>query len=139
MDRLIVERKLDSLRHCLERIASKRPASVAALERDADLQDVLTLNLSRAVQICVDIGAHVLVEQAQRPPNTMGETFDGLAQAGVIDAALAWRMKKAVGFRNVAVHAYERIDWQIVYMIATRDQDDFRHFAAAVAQWLDRA
>ena len=56
MDRLIVERKLDSLRHCLERIASKRPASVAALERDADLQDVLTLNLSRAVQICVDIG-----------------------------------------------------------------------------------
>ena len=139
MDRLIVERKLDSLRHCLERIASKRPASVAALERDADLQDVLTLNLSRAVQICVDIGAHGLVEQAQRPPNTMGETFDGLAQAGVIDAALALRMKKAVGFRNVAVHAYERIDWQIVYMIATRDQDDFRHFAAAVAQWLDRA
>ena len=139
MDRLIVERKLDSLRHCLERIASKRPASVAALERDADLQDVLTLNLSRAVQICVNIGAHVLVEQAQRPPNTMGETFDRLAQAGVIDAALALRMKKAVGFRNVAVHAYERIDWQIVYMIATRDQDDFRHFAAAVAQWLDRA
>ena len=139
MDRLTRARTPDALRHCLERIASKRPASVAALERDADLQDVLTLNLSRAVQICVDIGAHVLVEQAQRPPNTMGETFDGLAQAGVIDAALALRMKKAVGFRNVAVHAYERIDWQIVYMIATRDQDDFRHFAAAVAQWLDRA
>lgn len=50
MDRAVVERKLESLRRYLERIASKRPASFAALESDLDLQDVLVLNLSRAVQ-----------------------------------------------------------------------------------------
>lgn len=50
MDRLIVERKLDSLHRCIERVTSRRPASVEALEADVDLQDVLVLNLSRAVQ-----------------------------------------------------------------------------------------
>ena len=41
-------------------------------------------------------------------------------------------MKKAVGFRNIAVHNYEAIDWQIAHIIATRHMLDFTAFAAAV-------
>lgn len=51
MAALIVERKLDSLRRCLTRLRTKAPASVEQLRCDLDLQDVLVLNLSRAVQI----------------------------------------------------------------------------------------
>jgi uncharacterized protein YutE (UPF0331/DUF86 family) len=133
MDRLIVERKLDSLQRCLARIASKRPQTVAQLSADIDLQDVLVLNLSRAVQICVDLAAHLLADAPVPPPNTMGETFERLAQAGVIQAGLALRMKKAVGFRNIAVHAYDAIDWNIVFAIVTGHLEDFREFARAVA------
>jgi len=133
MDRLIVERKLDSLRRCLARIAVKRPASVAVLEADVDLQDVLVLNISRAVQICVDLASHLLADLDVPPPNTMGEAFDRLAQAAIIDADLALRMKKAVGFRNIAVHAYDAINWQIVLAIATQGTHDLDRFAKAVA------
>lgn len=132
MDRLIVERKLDSLQRCVARIVSKSPASVAALEADVDLQDVLVLNLSRAVQLCVDLGAHLLTDVPLPPPDTMGETFDRLAQAGLLGPDLALRMKKAVGFRNIAVHAYDVIDWHVVHAIVTRHLDDFRQFALAV-------
>ena len=132
MDRLIVERKLDALQRCVARVALKRPPSVQALESDFDAQDVLVLNLSRAVQVCVDLGAHLLADLALPPPDTMGETFDRLAQAELIDAALAARMKKAVGFRNIAVHAYDSIDWHIVFAIASGHLTDFRDFAAAV-------
>jgi hypothetical protein len=79
MDRLIVGRKLDSLQRCLARIASKRPSTVAQLEADIDLQDVLVLNLSRAVQICVNMAAHMLIDVPLPPPDTMGEAFDRLA------------------------------------------------------------
>lgn len=133
MDRLIVERKLDSLRRCLARIAVKRPASVAVLEADVDLQDVLVLNISRAVQICVDLASHLLTELDVPPPNTMGEAFDRLAQAAIIDADLALRMKKAIGFRSIAVHAYDTINWQIVLAIATQGTHDLDRFAKAVA------
>lgn len=133
MDRLIVERKLDSLRRCLARIAAKRPKSVDVLEKDVDLQDVLVLNISRAVQVCVDLASHLLADRDLPPPNTMGEAFDRLAQAGIIDASLALQMKKAVGFRNIAVHAYDVINWQIVFAIATQGLENLKQFAKAVS------
>lgn len=132
MDRLIVGRKLDSLRRCLARIEAKRPSNVETLGNDIDLQDVLVLNLSRAVQICVDLASHLLSDLELPPPNTMGEAFDRLAQAGIIDAGLALQMKKAVGFRNIAVHAYDAINWQIVFAIVTQGMRDLNRFAQVV-------
>ncbi|MFA7487690.1 MAG: HepT-like ribonuclease domain-containing protein [Lysobacteraceae bacterium] len=87
MDRLIVERKLDSLQRCIRRIRDKRPDSVKALAADVDLQDVLVLNLSRAVQVCVDLAAHLIAGLSLAPPNTMGEAFDRLVQGELLDAA----------------------------------------------------
>lgn len=133
MDREVIERKLESLRHCLQRIETKCPADAQTLAVDADLQDIVVLNLSRAVHVCVDIGAHVVAEMQVPPPDTMGQTFDLLAQAGVLSAALASRMKKAVGFRNIAVHSYEAVNWHIVHSIASRHLVDFSEFAKAVS------
>ena len=132
MDREVIEQKIESLRRCVERVHQKCPATAAALAGDPDSQDILTLNLSRAVQLCVDIGAHLIAEHNKPAPDTMGQTFDVLAEMGVISAELAVRMKKAVGFRNIAVHNYEAIDWEITHAIATRHMNDFAEFAAAV-------
>ena len=45
-------------------------------------------------------------------------------------------MKKAVGFRNIAVHSYEEIDWQIVHAIANSHLQEFAEFAGAIARLL---
>jgi len=47
---LVIEEKLESLRRCLSRIEDKCPVNVAELEKDVDVQDIITLNLTRAVQ-----------------------------------------------------------------------------------------
>ena len=49
---------------------------------------------------------------------------------------LAQRLKKAVGFRNIAVHNYEAINWDIVFAICKDHLADFRDFAAAVSALL---
>ncbi|WP_324733913.1 type VII toxin-antitoxin system HepT family RNase toxin [Pseudomonas paeninsulae] len=134
MDRLIIERKLDSLQRCLARVRDKTPADVATLESDLDLQDVLVLNLSRAVQTCVDIAVHILSERRQPPPDTMGKAFDLLAQEQLLEPALAERLKRSVGFRNLAVHNYEAINWAIVHSIATHHLEDFEGFARQAAR-----
>ncbi|MDP1696728.1 MAG: DUF86 domain-containing protein [Xanthomonadaceae bacterium] len=135
MDRAVVAQKLESLRRCIARIEAKCPASAQALVDDADLQDIIALNLTRAVQLGVDIAAHLIAERMDVPaPGTMGQTFDALAQTGIIDAALSERLKKAVGFRNIAVHSYERIDWLIVHAIARHHLADFTAFAQCVAR-----
>jgi uncharacterized protein YutE (UPF0331/DUF86 family) len=48
------------------------------LQEDWDLQDIIALNMTRAVQLCVDIAAHVVAERDQAPPGTMGEAFEHL-------------------------------------------------------------
>lgn len=138
MDREVIEQKLESLRRCVQRIQAKCPAQADALVADFDLQDILSLNLSRAVQLSVDIGAHIVAGLDVPPPGTMGQTFDLLADQGVLGRALADRLKKAVGFRNIAVHNYEVINWHIVHSIAKDQLDEFSEFAKAVVGWLAR-
>ncbi len=136
MDRAVVEQKLESLRRCVQRIESRCPQSANELAADFDLQDIISLNLSRAVQLCVDIGAHLISGLDAPAPDTMGQTFDILAQSGLIDGGLAQRLKKAVGFRNIAVHNYDAINWAMVHSIATQHLADFSAFALAVSKQL---
>lgn len=75
MAREVIEQKLESLRRCLLRIESKIPDDKSKLTADYDLQDIIALNLSRAVQMSVDIGAHLIAGMDVPPPGTMGETF----------------------------------------------------------------
>lgn len=131
---MIAERKLDSLRRCLERVRHWCPEGPEALAADVDAQDIVSLNLTRAVQLCVDIGAQLLARSGGAAPETMSQTFSQLAHENVIGPELADRMRRAVGFRNIAIHEYDEIDWHIVHAIATRHLTDFEDFArAAVA------
>ncbi len=70
MDREVVEQKLESLRRCLLRVEAKCPADADTLAADFDLQDIVSLNLSRAIQLCVDTGAHLIAGMDLAPPAT---------------------------------------------------------------------
>jgi uncharacterized protein YutE (UPF0331/DUF86 family) len=137
MDNTIIISKLNSLAHCVDRIRSKRPESVELLIDDYDLQDIVSLNLERAIQICVDIAAHILSEHDVSVPKTMAESFHNLEELNFIPSDLAIRLKKAVGFRNLAVHTYSSIDWNIVYSIITKRLDDFPEFARCILAEID--
>lgn len=136
MDRVILADKLDSLGRCVARVEERRAESAAQLRGDPDRQDIISLNLTRAVQISVDIAIHVLIGRGQPSPKTMGEAFDQLAAEGLISEEIRLRLRAAVGFRNIAVHSYRAIDWDIVHAISHRGLEDFRAFAAAMGRLL---
>lgn len=127
-----MQQKLESLRKCVHRIAQKMPSTLEELQSDIDAQDIIALNLTRAVQLCVDIAAHWISEQNHLDaPKTMSESFTILANAKLIDGDLANRLRNAVGFRNIMVHSYDDIDWAIVYAIGAKHLEDFKQFAKA--------
>lgn len=137
MDKEVVSAKLESLRRCIQRIKDKTPSSAAILLEDNDLQDIICLNLERSVQICVDLASYIIADTDLTAPSTMGESFEQLRNLDLISDELAARMKKAVGFRNIAVHAYQEINWEIVYAIITSRLEDFVEFARAVSDAAD--
>ena len=136
MDKKLVAEKLDSLFRCIKRIESKRPDSKDVLADDIDLQDIIAINLERAVQLAVDIGSHVIANSSEYSPSTMGEVFIILEKMAVIQPSTAARMYAAVGFRNISVHAYEKINWSIVYSIISDNLNDFRLFARDITDFL---
>lgn len=133
MDRDIIMRKLDSLARCVRRIEEKRPATLDELLKDVDIQDILSINLERAVQVSVDIGAHVIADLSVPPPRTMGDVFAVLTAEKLIPEESGLALRRAVGFRNLSLHAYDQVDWERVFDIVHQRLDDFRKFADAIA------
>jgi uncharacterized protein YutE (UPF0331/DUF86 family) len=138
MDRDIIMRKLDSLTRCVGRIEQKRPHTLEQLIDDIDIQDILSINLERAVQVSVDIGAHLIAGLSVPPPKTMGEVFAILVDEKMIPEDTGIALRKAVGFRNLSVHAYDQVDWKRVFDIVHVHLDNFRKFADAIAKIMAR-
>ena len=138
MDKNIIFNKIESLRHCIERIKEKTPATPDELLENYDLQDIICLNLERAIQLCVDISAHIIAESNINAPTSMAESFKQLARLNFINDQIAQRMQKAVGFRNIAVHVYQDIDWQIVYKIIKENLSDFSEYARCIIEKIEK-
>ena len=136
MDKALITNKLESLMRCVRRIEAKRPNSIETLFQDFDIQDILVLNIERAVQLCVDICIHWISSLGRPAPQSMAAVFIEAAEVKLIPSPLAERLARSVGFRNVAVHQYEKIDWAIVYAIAWEHLDDFRLFSSYVLKAL---
>ena len=135
MDRVILTEKLESLRRCIQRIDDKKPDNINVLIQSLDLQDILVINLTRAVQLCVDIGSHIISTANKPSPQTMSEVFTTLNELDIITSDTCEQLKKSIGFRNIAVHNYEAINWEIVYAICQNSLRDFRRFAQEISRY----
>ncbi len=137
MDTELVTSKLESLNRCVERLRTKTPENLECLREDIDAQDIIAVNLERAVQICVDIALHWIATVSRIPmPETMAESFRVLADQGAVPEPVARDLISAVGFRNLSVHAYDKINWEIVWKILTQHLDVFPKFAAQISRHL---
>lgn len=134
MDQTVIASKIDSLYRCINRIKNKTPEHKTKLQEDIDLQDIIAVNLVRAVQIAVDIGTHINANSDEPAPATMGQVFTHLEKRNVISRKTANSMHSAVGFRNISVHSYDTIDWEIVWVIITHHIDDFEAYALEIGR-----
>lgn len=135
-DNDLLDAKIESLSRCIDRITIHTPTTAEPLRTDYDAQDIIAVNLQRAIQILVDLAGHLIAENGWETPSTMGGSFTVLANQNVLDRDLAERLTRAVGFRNISVHEYQLIDWDRVYTIVTTHLDDFRAAARALtAAW----
>ena len=137
MNSIVIKTKLENLRRCLDRIELKKPKSLEDLIRDIDAQDILALNLERSVQLCVDIANHILSSLDDAPAMSMAESFERLSDKKIIPDELDQNLRRAVGFRNLSVHAYDKIDWQLVWNILESDLHDLVRFIELIEKFED--
>jgi uncharacterized protein YutE (UPF0331/DUF86 family) len=122
----------------LERLAellaeSERIRASGRAAYDAGLRDRLAAQhaIQLAIQICVDIGAHLIAELSLRMPDDYKGVFAVLGEPLGLTPDLVAGLSAATGMRNVLVHAYLEVDDDKVWD-ALGHLDDLREFAAAV-------
>jgi uncharacterized protein YutE (UPF0331/DUF86 family) len=135
VDRAAVEARLARLDRELSMIEQVRSAGHDRFLTDDGLQHQAERALQLAIQICIDVGAHLVAARGLRAPDDYRDVFERLSRADTLDAALAERLKDAVGQRNLLVHGYLDLDPALTWekLGEVEDLRDFARWVLATA------
>jgi len=134
LDRAVLAERTAALQRHLARVAARLPSRPEDLAPSSDSADAVILHLWQATQIVIDLAVAACVAYNTGTPQGYGDAFRRLEAADIIDAALADRLVRAAGFRNLVAHAYEQLDLRRVHQAATDGPRDLLAFVAALAQ-----
>ena len=123
--------KLATIERCLQRIATVTGGDPERVE-DIDVEEIVVLNLQRAIQASIDLAAHLISGKGWGLPDSLKAHFQILADQGIVSSALAAHLRAMTGFRNIAVHDYERLDRAVLKGILRERLGDLSAFADAV-------
>jgi uncharacterized protein YutE (UPF0331/DUF86 family) len=130
-----IESRLERLRFLLLELDEIREGGRTTYDADLRLRLATQRGLQLAIQVCIDIGAHLVAElELPLPPDYRG-VFSALVAEG-LDAQLAERLGSATGLRNLLVHDYLDIDEDVIWE-SLDHLDDLRRFAGFAAEQLD--
>ena len=130
----VVLNKAAAIERCLVRVREEHAGDDRNLYENITRQDSIILNLQRACEAAIDLAMHMVAVRRLGLPQESREAFDLLREAGVIDRHLGERLKAMVGFRNVAVHDYQRLNLDIVRAIIATRLVDFLAFTSSAVR-----
>lgn len=130
----VIVNKAASIERCLRRIQEEYAEDVQNLVANQTKQDAIILNLQRACETAIDLAMYVVSQRKLGVPQDSRDAFSLLQTAGILPADLVQRMQRMVGFRNVAIHEYARLNLDVVRTIITKQLDDFRTFSSTIVK-----
>jgi uncharacterized protein YutE (UPF0331/DUF86 family) len=122
MQVLIIER-------CISRIKEEYFNHESEFETDFRRQDSIILNLQRACEATIDIGMRLIRMKQLGVPQSSRDVFAMLEAAALIDSSLSKSLQAMVGFRNIAIHDYRKMNLAIVRQIIQENLKDISNFA----------
>ena len=124
----VLVNKVAIIERCLLRIEDEYLGHEDELEINYTRQDSIILNLQRACEASIDAAMHIVRVRKLGVPQETRDAFDMLGEAGIVESDLRDRLKAMVGFRNVAVHDYRKLNLEIVRAVVEKRLGDFREF-----------
>lgn len=121
--------KAATIERCVKRARDEYQQDPLSFASNFTRQDAAILNIQRACEAALDMGQHLIRKYKLGIPQSSRDVFTLLATANFLPAELAEKMKKMVGFRNIAVHEYQRLQLAITEYVITQRLDDFSEFS----------
>ena len=132
VDKDLIIAKASSVKRHLNRIKEKRDTDLKTFLKDLDRQESILFNLQMAIQNCIDIAAHIISEEGVGVPGSTNEMFYLLEDNGYISVDITEKMVKAVGFRNLIVHEYGKVELKQVFEVAKKEIEDLEKYLLSI-------
>ena len=127
----VIINKFESIERCIHRIEEEYENNPENLE-DYRRLDSIVLNLQRSCELVTDIAMYIVSSRKLGIPQEKREAFELLEKNGLISKSMAENMKKMIGFRNIAVHDYKKIDETILRDVIENHLNDLLDFARTI-------
>jgi len=102
----VILNKIEIIKKCIRRVKEEYDCNPKNLENYTK-QDSVTLNIQRACEAVIDLGMHVIAEKGLGIPQTSG-------------------------FRNIAIHNYQKLNLKIIQAIIEKDLKDLLYFTDVI-------
>lgn len=124
----VLVNKISSIERCLSRIHEEYKGNEQEFIENYTKQDAVILNLLRSCELSIDAGLRLIKLKKWQKPQSGKDVFDILHENNIIHDQLCDNLKKMIGFRNIAIHDYQKIDIEIVVSILNVHLCDFEDF-----------
>lgn len=136
LDPASVAARLRLMTDALADLRAVGPVGVDRLQEDRVARRAVERCLSHLVDTAAAINAHLAGALLDEAPRDLAESFDRIAEAGVVPADLAGRLRQSAGMRNVIVHAHDELDLDRVAAVIPLALEDFGRYVESVASYL---
>lgn len=124
--------KVAVIERCLARIREEYQNHETELTTNFTRQDSIILNLLRTCEATIDIAIHLVRVNRLGIPQDSRDAFSLLNQAGLIPGELSLRLQAMVGFRNIAIHDYQKLNIDIIRSVLSKHLVDFEAYCQSL-------
>lgn len=120
----VILNKAAVIERCVARAKQEYERDARGFQQDFTRQDAAVLNILRVCEAALDLGQHLVRREKLGLPQSARDVFSLIAVGGWIDAELAERLKRMVGYRNIVVHDYQALQLPITIAVIEKHLDD---------------
>ncbi len=132
MNDTLLNKKI-SIERCLSQVERYYALDTGVpFEADHLRQDAISMNLQRACELAIDTANHVIKVKKLGLPQDSRESFSLLHDGGLIGAEQMRMLQSMVGFRNILVHEYRKLELEIVIDVIKGRMWELLDFADAM-------
>ena len=136
LNRELINKRCLEISDSLERLEKIKDSSKEEFLKNRDIQDITSYRLLVAIEAALNMCYHVSARKLKKAPDQYAECFGILGEAGIIPEELAKELKNMARFRNMLVHMYWKMDYEIIFDILQNNLEQLRKFTRAITALL---
>jgi uncharacterized protein YutE (UPF0331/DUF86 family) len=137
IDKELIYKLLENLKEAILKI-EKMDVTFDMITADEDIQDLLDRRMQVAIELCIDIAAHLCASLSLQRKERVSDMFLLLSDNKILSKDTAVKMAGASGLRNIIVHEYTDIDYKLAYSDLDDKLGDLRTLASEVLSFLKK-